>query len=51
MKVFYTSLMVAGLILATGCNQSTTGGKPGEANGSFKLKGPANIPETSLAIV
>lgn len=48
MKVVYTGLMVAGLLLATGCNQSPTGGKPGEPHGSFKLKGPANTPETTV---
>ena len=29
MKALYTCLMVAGIVFATGCNQSTTGGKPG----------------------
>ncbi len=48
MKVLYTGLMLAGLVLATGCNQSTTGGTPGEGNGTFKLKGPANTPETTV---
>jgi uncharacterized membrane protein len=48
MKVLYTGLMVAGLVLATGCNQSTTGGKQGEPKGSFKLEGPLNTPETTV---
>ncbi len=48
MKVVYTGLMVAGLVLATGCNQSTTGGKPSEPHGSFKLTGPSNTPETTV---
>ncbi|HEY7424570.1 MAG TPA: hypothetical protein VH682_10105 [Gemmataceae bacterium] len=39
MKVLCTSLMVAGLLVLTGCNVSTTGGTPG--GGTFKLKGPA----------
>lgn len=48
MKVVYTGLMVAGLVLATGCNQSTTGGKAGEPHGTFKLTGPSNTPETTV---
>jgi hypothetical protein len=48
MKALYTCLMVAGIVFATGCNQSTTGGKPGEPNATFKLKGPSNIPETTV---
>lgn len=43
MKVLYTSLMVAGLLVVTGCNVSTTGGGAG---GTFKLKGP----ETSTTV-
>ena len=37
MKALYTGLMVAGLVVVTGCNVSTTGGGAG---GTFKLKGP-----------
>jgi len=48
MKTLYMSLIVGGLLVATGCNVSTTGGKTGEPGGSFKLKGPANTPETSI---
>lgn len=48
MKALYGSLIVAGLLVVAGCNVSTTGGKPGESNASFKLKGPANTPETSI---
>jgi len=48
MKALYMSLIVGGLLVATGCNVSTTGGKTGEANGSFKLKGPANTPATTV---
>jgi len=45
MKVLYTSLMVAGLLVVTGCNVSTTGGgTPG--GGTFKLKAP----ETSTTV-
>ncbi len=44
MKTFYASLMVAGLLVIAGCNQSTTGGgAPG--SGTFKLKGPATSTE------
>jgi hypothetical protein len=46
MKALYTGLMVAGLVVITGCNQSTTGGTAG--GGTFKLKGPANTPATEV---
>jgi hypothetical protein len=48
MKAICTGLILAGLVLATGCNQSSTGGKPGEANGSFKVRGPSNVLETTV---
>jgi len=48
MKTLYASLMAAGLLVVTGCNVSSTGGKPGESGGSFTLKGPMNTPETSV---
>jgi metal-sulfur cluster biosynthetic enzyme len=48
MKAFYTGLMIAGLLVVTGCNTSSSGGKPGEPGGGFKLKGPANTPETTV---
>jgi hypothetical protein len=48
MKTLYASLMVAGLLVVTGCNVSSTGGKPGESGGAFTLKGPMNTPETSV---
>jgi len=44
MKALCTGLMVAGLVVVTGCNVSTTGGTPG--GGTFKLKGP----ETSTTV-
>jgi hypothetical protein len=43
MKAFWSSLAVVGLLVATGCNTSTTGGgtgPKGENVGTFKLKGP-----------
>lgn len=48
MKELYTGLMVASLLVVTGCNTSSSGGKPGEPGGGFKLKGPANTPETTV---
>lgn len=48
MKTLYTSLIVAGFLVLTGCNTSSSGGKPGESGGGFKLKGPANTPETTV---
>lgn len=47
MKALCLSLAAA-VVLATGCNVSSSGGKPGEPSGGFKLKGPANTPETSV---
>jgi hypothetical protein len=48
MKTLCAGLVLAGLVLATGCNQSTTGGKPDEPKGSFTLQGPLNTPETTV---
>lgn len=48
MKALYASLTAAGLLVFVGCNPATTGGKPGEPSGTFKLSGPSNTPETSL---
>ena len=48
MKALYTSLFVAGLLVVTGCNTSTSGGKPGVPGGGFTLKGPSNTPETTV---
>ena len=48
MKTLYASLMAAGMLVVTGCNVSSTGGKPGESASSFTLKGPGNTPETSV---
>jgi len=45
-KTIYTSLVVAGLCVMTGCNTSTTGGTPGA--GGFKLKGPSNVTATEI---
>jgi hypothetical protein len=48
MKALYTGLMVASLVVITGCNTSTTGGKPGEPKGAFRLKGPANLTDIEV---
>jgi uncharacterized membrane protein len=49
MKALYVNLlMAAGLVFASGCNMSPSGGVPGETGSSFKLKGPSNTPETTV---
>lgn len=46
MKALCASLVVAGLVVLSGCNTSSSGGSA-EA-GTFKLKGPSNTPETTV---
>lgn len=46
MKALCASLVVAGLVVLSGCNTSSSGGSS-EA-GTFKLKGPSNTPETTV---
>jgi len=46
MKTLYAGLLVAGLLVLTGCNTSTSGGSPGV--GTFKLKGPSNVKDTEV---
>jgi hypothetical protein len=50
MKALCSSLMVAGLIVLTGCNPTNTGGGPTSSGGpgTFKLKGPLNTPATEV---
>ncbi|MGH7174586.1 MAG: hypothetical protein ACRELG_30330 [Gemmataceae bacterium] len=48
MKALYMGLLVGSLLVVSGCNTSSSGGKPGVTEGSFKLKGPTNVVETSI---
>lgn len=55
MKALYTGLIVAGLLVVTGCSTSPTGGgkdtnKPGDtgAGGTFTLHGPLNLTDITV---